>query len=76
VLRVREAFPVVTAPLYALLPSTTLLSEQRFLELTKANLKPVSWTDHATALAYGLDYALVCFLLAALLFRKRSVTRD
>ena len=32
--------------------------------------------DHLTALAYGLDWALVFFLLAAWLFSRRSIARD
>lgn len=62
--------------LYYVLPSTGLLSESRFLTITQAALKPVPWSEHATALAYGLDYALVLFLLAAWSFRHRSLSRD
>ena len=61
-------------PLYAVLPSTGLLSEGRFIELTQATLKPVPWSEHLTAMAYGLDYALVCFLLAVWSFSHRSLT--
>jgi ABC-type transport system involved in multi-copper enzyme maturation permease subunit len=63
------------AAFYAVLPSTGLLSETRFLSLTRASLRPEPWTHHLTALVYGLDYALVCFLLAAWSFRKRSLSR-
>jgi ABC-type transport system involved in multi-copper enzyme maturation permease subunit len=59
-----------------ILPSTALLSEDRFLTITQEKLKQVPWTDHATALAYGLDWALVFFLLAARSFRRRSLARD
>lgn len=62
--------------LFVVLPSTNLLGETRFLTITQATLKPIPWSDHATALAYGLDYALVCFLLAIRAFRTRSLTRD
>ena len=58
--------------LFYIFPSSNLLSETRFLTITRAAL----WTDHATALAYGLDYALVCFLLAAWIFHSRSLSRD
>jgi hypothetical protein len=35
------------------------------------------WETHAIALAYGLDYALVCFLLAVWSFQRRAlVTGD
>jgi ABC-type transport system involved in multi-copper enzyme maturation permease subunit len=68
--------PWLHTPLYAVLPSTGLLSEERFLTITKAALKPIPWSEHATALAYGLDYSLVVFLLAVWLFRHRSVTRE
>ncbi len=62
--------------IYAVLPSTDLLSETRFLALTRSSLHPIPWTDHLTALAYGLDYALVCFLLAVWSFRRRSLARN
>lgn len=61
--------------LYAPLPSTELLSEARFLVVTQASLHAIPWTDHLTALAYGLNYALVCFLLAVWWFHKRSLVR-
>ncbi len=63
------------AAVYAVLPSTGLLSETRFLALTQASLRPEPWTHHLIALSYGLDYALVCFLLAAWSFRRRSLSR-
>ena len=62
--------------LFYLLPSSNLLSETRFLTITRATLRAATWTDHATALAYGLDYALVCFVLAAWIFHSRSLARD
>lgn len=62
--------------LFYVLPSSSLLSETRFLTITRATLRPALWTDHVTALVYGLDYALVCFLLAAWIFRSRSLSRD
>jgi ABC-type transport system involved in multi-copper enzyme maturation permease subunit len=62
--------------LYVVLPSTGLLSETRFLTITHADLRPVAFSSHLTALAYGLDYALVCFLLAVWAFRRRSLARD
>ncbi len=61
--------------IYAVLPSPGLLSETRFLTITEASIKSVSWTDHAVALAYGLDWALVFFLLAAWSFHRRSLAR-
>jgi len=66
----------VRLPVHLVLPLTDLLSEQRFLAVTQASVKPYPWTSHLTALAYGLDYALVCFLIAAFLFQYRSLTRD
>jgi hypothetical protein len=63
-------------PIHLVLPLTSVLSEQRFLTITKASLKPFPWTSHLTALAYGLDYALVCFVLAVFLFQYRSLSRD
>jgi len=67
---------VIRTSLYIFLPSTNLLSETRFLTLTQTVVNPGVWIDHVTALAYGLDYALVCFLLAVWLFHYRGLTRD
>lgn len=63
------------AGIYSVLPSTELLSETRFLTLTRASLTSEPWGHHLIALTYGLDYALVCFLLAVWAFRKRSLSR-
>ena len=62
--------------LYAVLPSTGLLSESQFLALTQSSLQKTAWTEHLIALSYGLDYALVLLLLAMWLFRNRSLTRE
>jgi ABC-type transport system involved in multi-copper enzyme maturation permease subunit len=62
--------------LYYVLPSTNLLSEERFLSLRQAALKPTTWQEHGTALLYGLDYALVILLLAMWSFRGRTLRRD
>jgi ABC-type transport system involved in multi-copper enzyme maturation permease subunit len=62
--------------LYVVLPSTNLLSESQFLSITQTTLKRMAWPDHLLALSYGLDYALVCFLLAVWSFQHRSQTRD
>ena len=66
----------VVKVLYVILPSTNLLSESNFLSITETSLKRMAWTDHLLALSYGLDYALICFLLAAWSFRYRNLTRD
>lgn len=66
----------IRLPVHLVLPLTNLLSEERFLTITRASLKPYPWTSHLTALAYGLDYALVCFLLAVAVFQYRSLSRD
>jgi ABC-type transport system involved in multi-copper enzyme maturation permease subunit len=63
-------------PVHLTLPLTGLLSEERFMVITRASLKPFPWTNHLTALAYGVDYALVCFLLAVFVFQRRSLARD
>jgi ABC-type transport system involved in multi-copper enzyme maturation permease subunit len=64
-------------PLHLALPLTTVvLSETRFLTMTRASLERYPWTDHVAALAYGLDYALVWFLLAVAMFHYRSLSRD
>ena len=73
----RNLFPAgVRTGVYAVLPSTDLLSETRFLTITQERLKQIPWTNHAVALAYGLDYALVFFLLAVWAFRRRSLARN
>ena len=61
---------------YVLLPSTNLLSEDRFLAITKTSLSKITWEMHAVALAHGLDYALIFFLLAVWSFQHRSLSRD
>ncbi len=66
----------VRLPVHLVLPLTNLLSEERFLAITRASLKPYPWTNHLTALTYGLNYAFVWFLLAVLLFQYRSLSRD
>lgn len=66
----------IKASVYAVLPSPGVLSETRFLTITEASLKNTSPLQHLTALAYGLDWAVVFFLLAAWLFRRRSLTRE
>jgi ABC-type transport system involved in multi-copper enzyme maturation permease subunit len=61
---------------YVLLPSTGLLSEDKFLAITRTSLNKITWDVHAVAVAYGLDYALVFFLLAIWSFRRRSLSRE
>ena len=63
-------------PLWIILPSTSLLSEDRFLAITHASLKQVGALEHLTVLTYGLDYALVLLLIAMWSFHYRSLTRD
>jgi ABC-type transport system involved in multi-copper enzyme maturation permease subunit len=63
-------------PVHVVLPLTNLLSEERFMVITRASLRPFPWTNHLTALTYGLDYALVSFLLAVFIFQRRSLSRD
>jgi ABC-type transport system involved in multi-copper enzyme maturation permease subunit len=63
-------------PLWILLPSTGLLSEGRFFVITASALKKVSALEHLTSLAYGLNCALVFFMLAVWSFRNRSLSRD
>jgi ABC-type transport system involved in multi-copper enzyme maturation permease subunit len=62
--------------LYIVLPSTTLLSEDRFLSITEASLKQTGWAEHLTTIAYGLDYAIVVLLLGMWSFHYRSLKRD
>lgn len=67
---------IVKAIGYAVLPSTTLLSESRFLTIREAVLRQMTWVDHLTTLAYGADYALVLLLLAMWSFHYRTLKRD
>jgi hypothetical protein len=67
---------LLRATLYSVLPSTRLLSEDRFFTITQASLKQIGWLGHMTTLEYGLDYALVCLLLAIWSFHYRTLTRD
>jgi hypothetical protein len=62
--------------LYYLLPSTNLLTESRFLSLRQASIKQASWLEHALSLGYGLDCAMVLFLLAAWSFHYRSLRQE
>lgn len=66
----------VRLPVHFVLPLTGVLSEERFLVITRASVRPFPWTYHMTALAYGLDYALVFFMLAVFVFQRRSLSRD
>ncbi|GAC1618939.1 MAG: hypothetical protein PVS2B2_26350 [Candidatus Acidiferrum sp.] len=61
---------------YVILPSTTLLSEGRFLSITQASLQRTTGMEHLTTIAYGLDYALVCLLFAMWSFHSRALKRD
>jgi ABC-type transport system involved in multi-copper enzyme maturation permease subunit len=61
---------------YVILPSTTLLSEQRFLVIKSATLNRTNWLEHLTAVGYGLDYAAVFLLLAMWSFDYRTLKRD
>jgi hypothetical protein len=67
---------IVKAIGYAVLPSTGLLSESRFLPIREAVLKQMTWVDHLTTLLYGADYALVLLLLAMWSFHYRTLKRD
>lgn len=75
-----NAAPFLPAPVrevaYLVLPSSYLLSETRFLSITQVSLVRTAWTTHAIALAYGINYALVCFLLALGSFQHRSLVRE
>jgi Cu-processing system permease protein len=65
----------VVAPVRYLFPSTGLLGEEKFLSVTSSPLRHTSLADHLTAVAYGLDYALIMLLLAAWIFRRRPLVR-
>jgi len=62
--------------LYVVLPSSGLLSEDRFLTIKEATIKRTGWLDHVTTLSYGLDYALVLLLIAMWSFHSKSLRRD
>ncbi len=61
--------------LYAVMPSTGLLAESRFFNLTQGATRVLQWREHLTILAYGLDYVVLCLLAASALFRRRSLNR-
>jgi hypothetical protein len=46
------------------------------LTITEAAVEEMSWTDHLTAIGYGLDLTLVFFRLAAWSFRQLGLARD
>jgi ABC-type transport system involved in multi-copper enzyme maturation permease subunit len=73
---VHNHWQYLRVPLWVALPSTSLLSEERFLTITHAATKQATWLEHLTTLSYGLDYALVFLLLAIWSFHYRSLTRD
>jgi ABC-type transport system involved in multi-copper enzyme maturation permease subunit len=62
--------------LYYVLPSTNLLTEDRFLSLRQASLKQATWQQHAISLAYGLDFALIVLLFAMWSFHYRTLRED
>jgi len=62
--------------LYYVLPSTTFLSEDRFLIIKHTSLRQTLWGEHAITLLYGLDYTMVLLLLAMWSFHYRSLKRD
>jgi ABC-type transport system involved in multi-copper enzyme maturation permease subunit len=62
--------------LYYVLPSTNLLTEDRFLSLRQAALKQATWQDHTISLAYGLDFALIIVLVAMWSFHYRTLRKD
>ncbi|HTV59818.1 MAG TPA: ABC transporter permease [Verrucomicrobiae bacterium] len=66
----------VWRPFYYVFPSLGFISEDKFLALTKASLVSTSAVEHLTVLGYGLDYALVFFLLAVWSFHYRNLKRD
>jgi ABC-type transport system involved in multi-copper enzyme maturation permease subunit len=68
--------PWIKVPVHLVLPLTGLVSEDRFMVISRASLKPFPWASHLVALSYAVDYALVCFLLAVFLFHRRELTRD
>jgi ABC-type transport system involved in multi-copper enzyme maturation permease subunit len=62
--------------IYTILPSSGLLSEERFLTIKDATIKHATWADHVTTLAYGLNYALILLLIAMWSFHSKSLRRD
>jgi ABC-type transport system involved in multi-copper enzyme maturation permease subunit len=62
--------------LYDVLPSTNLLTEDRFLSLRQASLKQATWQQHTISLAYGIDFALIITLLAMWSFHYRTLRKD
>ena len=66
----------IREPAHIILPLTNLLSEEHFLTVTRASVRPFPWTNHLIALTYGVNYALVFFLLAVVVFQRRGLSRD
>jgi ABC-type transport system involved in multi-copper enzyme maturation permease subunit len=66
----------ISRGLFVILPSVNLLSESQFIAITASTLHHTPWSDHLTAVMYGMDYALVLFLLAAWSFRRRSLCEE
>lgn len=62
--------------IYYLIPSTNLLSEERFLAINQASLHAVPWIEHLTVITYGLDCAAAFLLLAMWSFRRRALVRE
>ena len=62
--------------LYYVLPSTSLLTESRFLSLRQASIKQTSWLEHLLSLGYGFDCAIVLFCFAAWSFHYRSLRQE
>lgn len=71
-----HAFVKICKVVYFALPSFELMSEDKFVSLTKASLSGTTALEHLTALGYGLDYVFVFFLLAAWFFHSRNLKRD
>lgn len=63
-------------PVHLVLPLTNLVSEERFMVISRASLKHIDWTGHLVALSYGLNYALILFLFAVFVFQRRGLARD
>ena len=62
--------------LYYVLPSTRLLSEDRFLIIKQASTKATTALDHLVSLGYGAEYAAILVLLAIWSFHYRTLRRD
>ena len=63
----------VLLPVRYILPSVGQLAEERFIVLTSTPVRYTPLSNQLIPIAHGLDYALIMFLFAALIFRHKPL---